>query len=146
MLNKKALFALSIVAVAGLSGCASVPMATPEEDAKAKEFVAVSGKSNIYIYRNESLGAAVKMPVLIDGVSVGDTVADSYILRTMDPGKHTILSKGENDSTLELDAKANTNYYVWQEIKMGVFSARSNLHNVDDATGKAAVSECKLIK
>ena len=39
------------------------------------------------------------MPVLVDGVAVGDTVAHSYILKLVTPGSHTITSKSENDAT-----------------------------------------------
>ena len=37
-------------------------------------------------------------------------------------------------------------YYVWQEVKMGAFAARSALHLVDEQKGEAAVKECKLIQ
>ena len=64
----------SLAALAFISGCASVPMTSMEEDAKAKQFATSESISNIYIYRNETMGSAIKMPVLIDGMSVGDTV------------------------------------------------------------------------
>ena len=143
---KKLIFATAIVASAMLSGCASVPMASPELDNQAKQFTTVPDKAKIYIYRDENMGAAVKMPVLLNGMSVGDTVAKSYILREVEPGEHTIVSKTENDAELKLTAAAGKNYYVWQEVKMGAFSARSKLHLVDDAKGQESVKECKLIK
>lgn len=143
---KKLIFAAAIVASAMLTGCASVPMASPELDSQAKQFTTVPDKAKIYIYRDENMGAAVKMPVLLNGMSVGDTVAKSYILREVEPGEHTIVSKTENDAELRLTADAGKNYYVWQEVKMGAFSARSKLHLVDDAKGQESVKECKLIK
>jgi hypothetical protein len=36
-------------------------------------------------------------------------------------------------------------YYVWQEVKMGMFSARSALHQVDAAKGQKGVEESKLV-
>lgn len=48
------LFLMSFVA-----GCASVPMASMDEDTKAKSFVVRPDKSNIYVYRNESFGGAI---------------------------------------------------------------------------------------
>ncbi len=49
---------LSMVVVAGLvSGCASVPMATPEQDAAARNFAVKPDMANIYVYRNETMGA-----------------------------------------------------------------------------------------
>ncbi len=142
----KTLALAATFATALLSGCASVPMASPEADAKAKTFATVPGKAQIYIYRNENFGAAIKMPVLIDGQIAGDTAAKTYIMKTVAPGKHTILSKTENDSTLEVNAQAGKNYFVWQEVKMGAFAARSNLQLVSDDVGKAGVAECSLVQ
>lgn len=143
---KKLIVSLSLAGAVLLTGCASVPMATPEQDSKAKQFSTASDKANIYIYRNETMGSAVKMPLLLDGVSVGDTVAKTYILKQVSPGTHNIVSKTENDATLNLDAQAGKNYYVWQEVKMGVWAARSELHEVDASKGQKAIKECKLIK
>ena len=137
---------LAIFMAVALAGCASVPMATPEADAAAKAFRVTPNKANVYIYRNENFGAASKMPLLIDNVAVGDTAAKTYVFRQIDPGSHVITSKTENDATLSLDVKAGTNYFVWQEVKMGAFSARSDLHLVDEATGKAGVADCKLVQ
>lgn len=128
-----------------LTGCASVPMATPEQDAAAKSFTVKADKANLYIYRNESFGGAVKMPVLVDGKMVGDTMKMSYIKYEVAPGAHTIISKAENDAELKVDAAAGKNYFVWQEVKMGVWSARSALSLVDAEKGQAGVKECKLI-
>lgn len=135
-----------LLAVAMATGCASVPMASPEADAKAKTFQAPADKANLYIYRNESMGAAVKMTVLVDGQLAGDTAAKTYILKSVAPGSHVVTSKTENDSNLTVNAVAGKNYFIWQEVKMGVMAARSDLQLVDEATGKAAVEECQLVQ
>jgi len=145
MLRK--LFAAGAVLAAVLaSGCASVPMAGAEEDAAAKSFAVRPGKANIYVYRNESMGAAIKMPVVLDGKLVGDTAAKTYYVLEVNPGIHTVVSKTENDSSVNVDAVAGRNYFLWQEVKMGLMTARSSLQQVDEATGKAGVSECKLVQ
>jgi Protein of unknown function (DUF2846) len=139
--------AIAIGATALLVGCASVPMAGADADAKAKTFVApVTGHANVYIYRNESLGGAIKMPLLLDNLSIGDTGPHTYALRDVAPGKHTIVSKTEKDVSLDINAQSGQTYYVWQEVKMGVWAARSSLHLVDEKTGQEAVKECKLIQ
>jgi len=143
---KNALASTLIAATLLTTGCASVPMAGKDEDAKAKTFATTPNKANIYIYRNESMGAAIKMPLLIDGRSVGDTAANTFVLQAVEPGKHSVVSKTENDPSLDVNAEAGKNYFVWQEVKMGAFAARSALHPVDDAKGKAGVNECKLVK
>jgi PBP1b-binding outer membrane lipoprotein LpoB len=136
----------AIVLALFVSGCVSVPMASMEKDKSAKSFTVKPGMANIYVYRNETMGAAIKMPVVMDGKIVGDTAAKTYLLLEVAPGTHTLISKTENDSTLSVNAVAGRNYFVWQEVKMGGFSARSLLQLVDETTGRAAVAECNLIE
>lgn len=143
---RKLIAAAALVGVLGMSGCASVPMASGASDAQAKQFQPVPDKAKVYIYRNEVMGAAVKMPVLIDNAEAGDTVSKTYIEKDLAPGSHTITSKSEKDSSITIDMLAGKIYYVWQEIKMGMFSARSQLHEVDETKGQAGVRESKLIQ
>ncbi len=145
MLRRVFVFGVIVAAVIA-SGCASVPMASSEMDTAAKSFAVKPGKANIYVFRNESMGAALRMTLVMDGKLVGSTAAKTYVLLEVDPGNHTLISKTENDSTLTVSTAAGRNYFVWQEVKMGAFSARSALQLVDEAKGKAGVAECKLIQ
>jgi hypothetical protein len=141
---RRLLGACVVVLAVLASGCASVPMASAERDTAAKSYAVKPDKANIYVYRNEGMGAAVKMSVVLDGKLVGDTGAKTFLVLEVAPGKHTLVSKTENDSTLVVDTVAGKNYFVWQEVKMGLMSARSSLQLVDEAKGKAGVAECKL--
>lgn len=135
----------SLTALALLAGaCASVPMAPPEADRLAKEFKPTPGKANLYVFRDESFGGAIKMSVVLDGRLLGDTAKRTYLFTPVEPGKHTLVSKTENDSTLELDAKPGENLFVWQEVKMGVWAARSSLQLVPAANAKPRVEQCSL--
>lgn len=138
------LIGASIVGGLLVTGCASVPMASPAADSAAKVYATNSTKANVYIYRNETFGAALKMPVTLDGAPVGETASKTYLYRQVDPGTHAITSQGKD--TLSLEATAGNNYFVWQEVKMGLVSGGSKLNLVDEAQGKAGVAECKLIK
>ena len=136
-----------VVTVGALGGCANVPMASADADSKAKTFVAPSdGHANLYVYRNETMGSAIKMPLLLDNTSIGDTGPHTYVLRQVTTGKHTIVSKTEKDVSVDFTAQAGQNYYVWQEVKMGMWAARSALHVVDEKAGQEAIKECKLIE
>jgi hypothetical protein len=92
------------------------------------------------------MGSAIKLPLLLDSSSIGDTGPHTYVLKTITPGKHVVTSKGEKDVTLDLDVAAGQTLFVWQEVKMGVFAARSALHLEDESTGKKGVAECKLLQ
>ncbi|NCN88844.1 MAG: DUF2846 domain-containing protein [Gallionella sp.] len=119
-------------------------MGDAKQDAALKTFSISADKAGIYIYRNESMGAAVKMDVELDGKAIGQTAANTYLYKEVAPGKHTISSKAENTDSVEIDAKVGTLSYVWQEVKMGILYARTKLHLVDEAEGKKGVLETKL--
>ncbi|WP_436295532.1 DUF2846 domain-containing protein [Stenotrophobium rhamnosiphilum] len=141
---KKFIIATSLTLSVLVTGCASVPMASPQADTTAKAYRAAPGQANIYVYRNETLGAALKMPVTLDGAQVGETASKTYIYRQVNPGSHVLTSQGEG--SLTVNAQAGQNYFVWQEVKMGMISGGSKLQLVDESTGKAGVDECKLVQ
>ena len=143
---KKFLLVGLLAGSALVTGCASVPMASVEKDAQTKTFSVKPDKANIYVYRNESMGAAVKMDVELNGKPIGQTAAKTYFSLEVAPGKHTLVSKAENDAVLDVPAEAGKNYFVWQEVKMGLLYARNKLMLVDEETGKTGVAECKLIE
>lgn len=133
-----------LVAILALAGCASVPMGDPKRDAELKTFSVAQDKAGIYVYRNESMGGAVKMDVSIDGQLIGQTAAKTYFYKDVTPGKHTVTSIAENTDTLEVDVKPGTLAYIWQEVKMGLLYARTKLHLVSEVEGKKGVQETSL--
>ena len=139
----KKLLAVAVV-LSTLIGCASVPMGDTKQDAALKTFAVPPGKAGLYVYRNESIGAAVTMEVELDGKPMGKTAANTYLYKEVAPGKHTVTSKSENDDSVDLDAKPGTLHFIWQEVKMGILYARTKLHVVDEAQGKKGVQETKL--
>ncbi|MBX9905747.1 MAG: DUF2846 domain-containing protein [Burkholderiales bacterium] len=138
----KKIFAAFCILV--MSGCASVQMGDTQVDARLKTFTPLKDKAALYVYRNETFGAALKMTVLLDGKILGDTASKTYLYAELEPGKHRLISKTENDSVLDFEAIAGKIYYVWQEVKMGLWQARSQLQMMDDKTGQAGVLESQL--
>ena len=138
----KSLAAVAFAVV--LSGCASVPMGDPGHDATLKAFTIAPDRAGIYVYRNESMGAAIKMDVAIDGVDIGQTAAKTYLFTEVAPGFHTIVSRSENTDTVGIEVSPGTLTYIWQEVKMGALYARTKLHVVDEAQGRKGVQESKL--
>lgn len=143
MRNFSAVF--SAVLLLLLSGCASVPMAPLDQDSKAKDFSPIPNKTSLYIYRNETFGAAIPMTVSVNGKALGQTAAQTYFRLNLTPGKYNVESHAENISVLHLTTEAGKNYFVWQEVKMGMWMARSLLQQTDETTGRAGVMESKLI-
>ena len=143
-LSSKLFLSLFLLSAALISGCASVPIASMDEDAKAKTFATADGKSNIYVYRDESFGGAIPMTVALDGKVAGQTGPKTYFLFVVDPGPHEVSSLAENNSILKLNAEAGKSYFIWQEVKMGILYARTKLNLVDEEEGKEGVLETTL--
>ena len=129
-----------------LCACASVPMASAERDLAAKKFEVPPDEAHLYVYRDETFGAAIKLPVLVDGRHVGDTAPHTFLLVPVVAGPHVVVSKSEVDSELRFTAANGKAYFVWQEVKFGVFAARSELHLMKGKQGRAAVATCSLIE
>ncbi|NRB42997.1 MAG: DUF2846 domain-containing protein [Pseudomonadales bacterium] len=139
---------ITTAALSGLilsTGCASINKASIEDDKAAKEFSTDANTSQVYIYRNESFGGAISMPVTVDGKTAGDTGPKSFFKFNLPAGNHVFTSQGEK-STLALDTENGEQYFIWQEVKMGAFSGGSLLQVVDQGKGKKGVSECRMIQ
>lgn len=131
-----------------VAGCAQpLPRADDVTAAQAKTFTPNSERANIYVYRNERLGAIVRMAITVDGKEMGITRGMTYLLLRLEPGQHTIVSQGQTQLALKLDVAAGKNYYVWQEVKHNFlsFTYHSQLKSVDEATGREGVNECELV-
>jgi hypothetical protein len=144
-MKKGLLLGFALIGAWLLSGCASVPMAPAQADLAAKEFKApTNGKAGVYIYRNEFMGAAIKMDLFVDSFAIGSTAKQTYHYIELAPGRHIFEGKAENTSTLDLETAANKLYYIWQEVKIGLLIARNKLSLVDESAGQKGVSESQL--
>jgi len=132
--------AILVMALLGLAGCGSVPLAPQEQDAASKQFkLPAKDMAGIYIYRNGSYGGSAKKLVKIDDVIIGETVKETYFHREVKPGAHVIATNSEfGDNSLSFNADPGRNYYFRQYIKLGVFSAGADIEAVTDAVGKRA--------
>lgn len=103
-------------------------------------------KAKVYIVRPSRLGFAVKVKVFINDKLVGKTKGGKYLALDLDPGTHTILSKAENKSIVELNVEAGQEYYLKQIIFPGFLRARNNLEVISIEDGKKAMESCKPAK
>ncbi len=145
---KHIMMSAAALGFAVLTGCASVPMESPEKDQAYKAFPAPpENQAGLYVFRDSMLGAALKKTVKIDGEVIGETAANTYFYRLVTPGTHTLATESEfSDNLLELNAQAGKNHYVRQSIKMGVFVGGAKLTEVSESEGQKAVSETELAR
>ena len=135
---------LTAAAVAMLAACASVRKADPARDFAAKEFAKPSkGKAALYVFRNDSVGGGARMSLELDGALLGETGPKTFHWITVSPGKHTLVGKAENESTVEFTATSGQNVFVWQEVT-GFLSPKNRLEVVDEQKGRSGVEDCEL--
>ena len=132
------ILAASLVA---LGGCASVPMATHEQDAESKTFpVPPADKAGVYVYRNSFLGKSLKKTVSVDGISIGKLANETYFYKIIAPGKHTLSTESEfGDNSIVFQADSGKNYFARQYMKMGVLIGGSGIEMVSEDQGKKEV-------
>lgn len=133
-----------ILAVASLSGCASVQMASIESDTQSKQFNVAQGKSSVYIYRDESFGSAIKIPISVNDKIIGQTAPHVFFNIALEPGQNKISCFGESTGNLLLSTKADQIYFVRQEMKMGMWTAGCAIYEVPAEEGKKSISECNM--
>lgn len=145
---KKIFIGAVVVFVVLSSGCASIPMASKEQDTALKQFTLPAGdKAGLYIFRNTFVGQALKKTVSIDGVVIGETANKTYFYRQITPGQHKLSTESEfSDNSITLLAEGGKNYFVQQYIKMGAFVGGAGLKIASEEEGKQEVLKCGLAK
>ncbi len=142
--------AVSTVLVASLfSGCASVPMESPDKSSVAKQFKQPSnGSSGVYIFRSGSLGGALKKDVWLDGKCIGESAPNIFFYETVKGDvEHKISTESEfSPNDLLIKTESGKNYFVRQYIKIGVFVGGAGVELVSDEKGKEEVAKLELAK
>ena len=134
----------AIVAVASLTGCATVPKASPEFEQQARSFTPAPGKAAVYVYRPYNYtGSALVFPVSIDYKEFGTLANNTYLFGNIDPGSHIIRSGAGMAGSVrpkQFDAEAGKLYFFkvepgWDHIV---------ITPVDESEGRQRVSKYQL--
>lgn len=136
-----------VLIAAFVTGCASVPMAARDESAKAKQFgPPTKGSSGVYIYRLGGVGGALKKDVWIDGKCIGETAPNMFFYTEVAGGQeHAVSTESEfSPNDLKIQMLPDTNYFVKQYIKMGVFVGGAGIDGVSEAQGKADIQKLEM--
>jgi len=140
--------AIAIFTALGMTGCASVDMASTTESQAAKQFAAPSeGHAGVYVFRKDTpVGAALKKDIWIDGECIGESAKGVFFYHQVEGDReHTLATESEfSPNTLVMMLEAGKNYFVEQYLKLGVFVGGANLRQVDENTGKAEVSRLSM--
>ncbi len=136
---------LSALALAFLaSACTHVPLASAEDDARAKSFETRPDLCALYVFREGARGGSLELELVLDGHPFGRTGGGDYLFGWVTPGSHTLESRGDPDMQLDFRAKAGGLLFVRQEGEMGYWTFASKLTLVGEAEGQRAVLACML--
>jgi hypothetical protein len=124
-------------------------MEPKEISAQAKLFnPPTEGNAGLYIYRDSTLGAALKKDILVDDKCLGQSAPKVFFYQDVKGNmEHKITTQSEfspNDLLVKVDS--GKNYFIRQYIKMGVFVGGANLEITEEEEGKKAISDLEMAK
>ncbi len=111
-----------------------------------KNLTAPNDKALVYILRPSKVGFIMGMKIFVNEKPFGKTKGGKFLYGFFDPGTYVFLSKAENKKEIHLVLEAGKTYYLKQQVKMGIASARTGLERLRDAEGMKALKKCKLSK
>ncbi|WP_161539911.1 DUF2846 domain-containing protein [Glaciimonas sp. PCH181] len=129
--------------------CVSVPLATPADDAQAKQFDAPSDAvAKIYLARSGTMAPLQKSDIFLDGKWIGTLAPLTYLVIETNPGTHTVNASdpknGKHDSfSMQVEGYKNT--YLQEQLYQLFNAEKITFKIVDQQTGQAAVLASKLI-
>ena len=130
-------------------GCASVPMETDKQANLAMEFNPPSeGKAGLYIYRDSSIGQALKKDIWVDGKCIGETAPDVFFYEEVSANEeHKISTESEfSPNDLLILVERSKNYFIRQYMKIGLFVGGAGVELVSEEKGKEAVKKLEMAK
>lgn len=119
-----------------------------QTEEKLAEIRAASAKrSKIHVYRTQTFWAGAQATAIaLDGRRVGQTTPAQCLVLEVEPGTYEISAIGENTSTLSLTTETAKSHYVLQEVTTGWVKPRSQLHAVDEETGRQRFARCAHVR
>lgn len=146
-MNKKLLILLGTFAFLG--GCASVPTESVEVTEEVKKFeLPEEDKAGLYVYRDSTLGGALKKDIWVDTECLGESAPRTFFYKQV-PGdkEYTLSTESEfGNNNLKLFMENGQNYFVRQYLLLGVFVGRAKLELMEAEKAKASIANLKLAK
>jgi hypothetical protein len=127
------------VSLTSLLAVAQEPATTAPQTTETKP-----AKATVYIYRyKQFVGSALAPSVFCDEVQLARMENGRYFAASIDPGKHTLRSN-DQQSGLELEAKAGQEYFVRVEIAAGMMKGHGRLILMSPEQGRYELQSKKL--
>jgi hypothetical protein len=133
-----------IVLSMAITGCATVPSASPEFERKATSFTPPVGMAAIYVYRPYHLvGSAVHFRVSLDYKDFGTVVTDTYLFAAVKPGEHVIKAAGGiplSVASITSNVEAGGLYF----FKVSPGWSQIEIKQIDERVGREELNNLRL--
>jgi hypothetical protein len=106
-----------------------------------------SDAARIYIYRLSALlGAAIQPAVLLDGRRVGASVPGGVFFVDVEPGKHVVSIKSDDELILPVTAVAGRVYYVRMMVEPSTWTTNVRPVLVEEDIGQHEIRSLSLVQ
>ncbi|MGS0742341.1 hypothetical protein ACVBEF_10975 [Glaciimonas sp. GG7] len=128
--------------------CVAVPLATPVDDAQAKQFDApLHPTAKVYLSRPGTMAPKQKSDIFLDGKWIGSLAPMTYLVIETAPGTHILGASGQANanSALTMTLEVDKNTYVQEQLYQLFNTEKITFKVVDTQTGQADVLKSRLI-
>ena len=147
-MNRRNVVLLALT-LSALAGCASVDLASADNDASAKTFGAVPGKAVLYVVQDGGYSPYQAMfQILVDGRPLGSLAGYTYHRTVVEPGTHSIIAtSAENERAVQVSLVPGSVNFVGVDSSIGWRYMRvGNLRQLTEADGRKAVAAAKMAR
>lgn len=130
-MHKCILLFLVLLSTLTVTGCGPRHMLAKEPCIDIRGVVPAPGKSALVVGRTTIFGSGVNIENYLDKKFIGTTKGHSFFVSPVEPGSHYVTARAENFDTVLLNFEPDKTYYLQNEIRMGVFIARTKYDVVD---------------
>ena len=98
-------------------------------------------KALVYVLRSSMMGYTIHSKFAVNGDWRGVNRGKTYFFMTLEPGEYFFCSESENQSYIALTVEAGRTYYLQQQVKAGVWKARTELVVLDEDEGQEKLKD-----
>ena len=145
-INKTLLLLLAPLLLSGLfiQAHAGTGVASPVGDKQAKQATPPAGFALIYIFRSEDPPVESTVAVVLNGRRIGETRPRTFLVATVAPGTHYLMSGDKVIASLSVECQAGKTYFISQKALGGVYPVRTELALANPASARRMINQSQL--
>jgi hypothetical protein len=145
-IKKTLLLLLAPLLLSGLliQAHAGTGVASPVDDKQAKQATPPAGSALIYIFRSEDPPVESAVAVILNGRRIGETRPRTFLLATVAPGTHYLMSGDKVIASLSVECQAGKTYFISQKALGGVYPVRTELALANPASARRTINQSQL--